>query len=365
MKVFATLATILGVAYATPNAQIHPSGHMGSMQSNLNQQHSNVMPNMRVSAQRYKGQTSPNQYHLQDKLGNFEYAYANQDSQKMEKGNDMSVRGRYAYVMSDGVLRRVEYIADNKGFHVLQDTADNSKAQDRTKRSVEPDLVQTRMTSAMESTSLRDNSMANPNMYNAMMGQDMSSNMMQRDGMDRMSSDRAMYSMKGLSNNMMGRNMMSSNMRGQSIYSDMMGHDQSSNMMGHEMSANMMGRDDMSSNMLNQKVMGRNMMSSNMKGQNIYSNMMGHDQSSNMMGRQMSANMMGRQDMTNSMMNTNMMGRNMYSGLEGRGMHSMIGLMNAYTNNVNQLPLGQRNTMSQRMAIEQMPRLAGASNQLF
>merc|ERR1712133_148971 len=104
--------------------------------------------------------------------------------------------------------------------------------------------------------------------------------------------------------------------------------------------------------MLNQKVMGRNMMSSNMKGQNIYSNMMGH---------QMSANMMGRQDMTNSMMNTNMMGRNMYSGLEGRGMHSMIGLMNAYTNNVNQLPLGQRNTMSQRMAIEQMPRLAGAS----
>jgi len=385
MKVFATLATILGVAYATPDAQIHSLGQMGSMQSNLNQQHSNAMPKMRMSVQSYQGQTSPNQYHLQDKLGNFEYAYANQDSQKMEKGNNMSVRGRYAYVMSNGVLRRVEYIADNNGFHVLQDNADNSKAQDRTKRSVEPDLIQTRMTSAMDSTSLRDNSMANPNMYNAMMGQDMSSNMMQRDGMERMSSDRAMYSMKGLSNNMMGRNMMSSNMRGQNIYSNMMGRDQSSNMMGHEMSANLMGRDDMSTNMLNQNMMGQQgmsasmmntnmmgrVMSSNMRGQNIYSDMMGHDQSSNMMGRQISANMMnqnmmGRQDMTSSMMNTNMMGHNMYSGPEGQGMHhSMSGQMNTYTNDVNQLPLGQRNTMSQRMEIEQIPRLTGASHQLF
>merc|ERR1712142_268262 len=117
-----------------------------------------------------------------------------------------------------------------------------------------------------------------------------------------MSSDRAMYGMKGLSQNMMGRNMMSSNMRGQSIYSNMMGHDQSSNMMGH----------------------------------------------------QMSSNMMGPHDMTSSMMDTNMMGRN-----QGRGMHSMSGQMNAYTNNVNQLPLGQRNTMSQRMEIEQSNQVTG------
>merc|ERR1711915_465938 len=113
------------------------------------------------------------------------------------------------------------------------------------------------------------------------------------------------------------------------------------------------------------KGLSNNMMSSNMRGQNIYSNMMGRDQSSNMMGRQMSANMMGRDDMTSSMMNTNMMGHNMYSGLEGRGMHSMVSQMNAYTDNVNQPPLGQRNTMSQRMAIEQIPRLTGASHQLF
>merc|ERR1712142_1231051 len=126
---------------------------------------------MRISAQSYQGRTSPNQYHLQDKLGNFEYAYANQDSEKMEKGNDMSVRGRYAYIMSDGVLRRVEYIANNNGFHILQDNADNSRAQDRMKRSVEPDMVQTRMTSFMDSTFLRDDSMVNPKMNNAMKGQ--------------------------------------------------------------------------------------------------------------------------------------------------------------------------------------------------
>merc|ERR1711951_19868 len=100
-------------------------------------------------------------------------------------------------------------------------------------------------------------------------------------------------------------------------------------MVGRQMSSNMMGRDDMSKNMMSQ-------------------------------------NMMGRQDMTSSMMNTNMMGGNMYSGPEGQGMHhSMSGQMNTYTNDVNQLPLGQRNTMSQRMEIEQIPRLTGASHQLF
>merc|ERR1711974_417919 len=120
MGVFATLTTILGVAYATPNAQIQQSGQMGPLRSAL-QQHNvmpsstdNVMPNMRMSTS-YQAQTgpTPNQYHLQDKFGNFEYAWKNQDSEKMEKGNDMSVRGRYAYIMSDGKQRRVEYIADN------------------------------------------------------------------------------------------------------------------------------------------------------------------------------------------------------------------------------------------------------------
>merc|ERR1711962_355235 len=108
----------------------------------------------------------PNQYFLQDKFGNYAYAYANQNSEKMEKGDQNSVKGHYAYIMSNGQKRRVDYIADNQGFHVIRDDADNAG---RFKRSVEPDLIQTKMTSYMDSSSLRDdsrdmNGMMSPNM---------------------------------------------------------------------------------------------------------------------------------------------------------------------------------------------------------
>merc|ERR1711962_1452280 len=216
MKVFATLATILGVAYATPEAD----AQMGSMGSGP-QQHNNVvrmsavnvMPNMKLRLSTpYQALTGPTQYHLQDEFGNFEYAYANQESKKMEKGNDMSVRGQYAYIMSDGVLRRVDYIADNDGFHILQDNADSSRSQDRIKRSVQPDLIQTRMTSFMDSSSIRDNFMVNPNMFN-MMSRDMALNSkMQRQQMKDMSSNRNMYNMMDRSSSMMGQDMMGRNM---------------------------------------------------------------------------------------------------------------------------------------------------------
>merc|ERR1712029_990518 len=169
----------------------------------------NVMSNVRTASP-YQAQAGPRQYHLQDEFGNFEYAYANKDSEKIEKGNDMSVRGRYAYT---------------------------SKSQGRIKRSVKPDVLQTRMTSFMDSSSLRDNSRTNPNVYN-MMGQDMSNNM-QRDRMNQMSSQRNMYGMMDRSsnmrdNNMMGRNimnekMMGLNIMGQNMYSNIMGRDMSSN----------------------------------------------------------------------------------------------------------------------------------------
>merc|ERR1711875_198248 len=113
---------------------------------------------LRMSPMRtmYRDQAmGPNQYFLQDKFGNYAYAYANQNSEKMEKGDQNSVKGHYAYIMSNGQKRRVEYIADNQGFHVIRDDADNAG---RFKRSVEPDLIQTKMTSYMDSSSLRDDS---------------------------------------------------------------------------------------------------------------------------------------------------------------------------------------------------------------
>jgi len=323
---------------------------MGSMRSGP-QQHNNVvrmsavnvMPNMKLRLSTpYQALTGPTQYHLQDEFGNFEYAYANQESQKMEKGNDMAVRGQYAYIMSDGVLRRVDYLADNYGFHVLQDNADSSRSQDRIKRSVEPDLIQTRMTSFMDSSSLRDDSMVNPNMYN-MMGRDVSSNMMQRQQMNDMSANRNMYNMMDRSSNILGQEMAGRNMMDKNM-----------------MNENMMGQNMVNENMMGHNMMGRNMMNNNMMGQDRYNNMMGRDMSSNMMNR----NMMG-QDM-HSMMNKNVMGKNIYSNMMGRDMSSnMMGRrMNAYGNDVNSLPLGQRNTMSQRMEIEQISQNV-ASNRFF
>merc|ERR1719150_764789 len=100
----------------------------------------------------YRDQTmAPNQYFLQDKFGNYAYAFANQNSEKMEEGDQNSVKGHYAYIMSNGQRRRVDYVADNQGFHVIRDDA-------RIKRSAEPDLMQTQMTSIMDSSSLRDDS---------------------------------------------------------------------------------------------------------------------------------------------------------------------------------------------------------------
>merc|ERR1712142_657427 len=258
-------------------------GRSGLQRQNNVMHNSAVVPNMKMRLSTpYQAHTGPSQYHLQDEFGNFEYAYANQESKKMEKGNDMSVRGQYAYIMSDGMLRRVDYIADNSGFHILQDNADSSRSQERIKRSVEPELIQTRMTSFMDSSSLRDDSNVNPNMYN-MMGRDMSSNnMMRRHQMKDMSSNHNMYGM------------MDSNM----------------------MNENIMGR-----NMMNNNMMNRNMMGQDMRNM-MYENM-AHDMSTNMMGQEMSSNVMGNR-------------------------------MNTYSND-NSLPLGQRNSMSQRMQIEQIP----------
>merc|ERR1712121_230891 len=205
------------------------------------------------------GFTGPNQYFVKDNFGNYVYSYNDQQSEKSEEGNNQSIKGQYAYIMSNGVKRRGEYIADNNGFHVIRDNADPA----RIKRSTEPDLLQTRMTSVMDSSPLRDDASDMYRMSN-MMGRDMSSNM-----------DRNMIDVE------------------QQRYSNMMGR-------------NMMGQDTMGRNMMGQDTMGRNMM-----GRNIYNVMSNRGMTSdvsNRMGQQMNSNMMGR-DMPMNMMSRNMMGQ--------------------------------------------------------
>merc|ERR1711973_376603 len=190
----------------------------------------------------YSTDMGPNQYFLQDKFGNYAYAYANQNSEKMEKGDQNSVKGHYAYIMSNGQKRRVEYIADNQGFHVIRDDADNAG---RFKRSVEPDLIQTKMTSYMDSSSLRDDSRD--------MNRMMSPNMMYRNNQ----MGRNMYMNNDMPSQMVNRNIMSQDMYTNMMNRNMMGQDMSNNMMNR----NMMGQ-DMSSNMM--KHNSRDMMSNNM-----------------------------------------------------------------------------------------------------
>merc|ERR1712168_1759312 len=109
------------------------------------------MSNMR-DEHRQNQAFGPNQYFVKDDFGNYVYSYNDQQSEKSEENNGKFIKGHYAYIMSNGVKRRVEYIADNNGFHIIRDNADPA----RIKRSSEPDLVQTQMTSAMDSSMRND-----------------------------------------------------------------------------------------------------------------------------------------------------------------------------------------------------------------
>merc|ERR1719402_2120057 len=183
-----------------------------------------------------KGFSAPNQYFVKDDLGNYVYSYNDQQSEKSEEGNAQSIKGQYAYIMSNGVKRKVEYVADNNGFHIIRDNADPA----RIKRSTQPDLLQTRMTSVMDSASLRDDAQDMYIMSN-IMGRDMTSHM-----------DR--------------------NMREEQMYSNLMGQD--------TMGRNIMGQDSMGRNMMGQDTMGHNMMDQDSMGRNMGQDTMGH----NMMG---------------------------------------------------------------------------------
>merc|ERR1719175_143447 len=160
----------------------------------------------------------PNQYIKKDNMGNYVFAYDDQLTKRKEEGNNHGgVKGQYTYTMPNGLQRQVEFVADNNGFHV-RDNADPA----RIKRSSKPDLVQTKMTSVLDS-SLRDD------------GRDMlrMSNMMETErDINTMGLDQQRYS-----NIMLGKNMM-----GQ----DIMGH-------------NMMSKDNMGRNMIRQGNMGQDM----------------------------------------------------------------------------------------------------------
>merc|ERR1712055_596060 len=145
---------------------------MTSNMINGNMMGQEMRSNMRDMHRQNQAIATPNQYMVKDDFGNYAYSYNDQQSEKSEQGNNQSIKGQYAYIMSNGIKRRVEYIADNDGFHIIRDNADPA----RIKRSVKPDFIQTRMQSLMGSSSLRDD--AN-DMYrmSSIMGREMPSSM--------------------------------------------------------------------------------------------------------------------------------------------------------------------------------------------
>merc|ERR1711973_92269 len=356
MKAFTTLATLLGVTYASPIQPIQYGStglqHSGiSVMTNqkmhpMSNQHMTMSTNpmMKVAAEMPQPVVNPNQYHLKDNLGNYAFGYSTQNSEMAEEGNAQLKKGHFANIMADGKMRRVDYIADNQGFHILRDTADNTGKyiKREAETSVEPDLISTRMTSYMDSSSLRnDNNMHQ--MSNNQMGRDMSSSMKQRNNQLTSNMYRA--------NNMMGLDMSSMNLLGRDMSSlNRMGNAKSSmnNILGNNLSTmNMMGRDMSFMNMMGHDISSRN----NMMGQGL-DNMMGRDMSSrnNVIGRDMLSrnNMMGRDMSTNQMsqeMSSNLMGRDMYSNQ----------MLSSNTMGLDMNRMAPSNTMSQRMQIETMP----------
>merc|ERR1712029_357030 len=394
MKVFATLATLLGASTATPlfQNQLHGSNDMRLNQHSMHSvmkpsmgrsidsqmsQHDNADRRMDMSRQmsnvrdmyrdnqdmtnnlmnrnrmgqdmmdrNMMGQErrsdmrdmqrpnqafTPNQYMVKDDFGNYAYSYNGQESEKSEERNGQSIKGQYTYIMANGVKRRVEYIADNNGFHIIRDNADPA----RIKRSTEPDLIQTRMTSVMDSSSLRDDA---SNMYRMsnMMGRDMTSSM-----------DRNMMGRDSFNRNILGQDAMGRNMIGQ----DTMGR----NMIGqYNMGRSMMGQDTIERNIHN--IMSNKGMTSdvsNMMGRdmNMMSrNMMGQDRNSQMMGR----NMLGHHDMTPNTIYTNKMGQDMLDMSKNRVSSNMMNSHELSSDSlINHGLLGQR--MMQKMEIEHVP----------
>merc|ERR1712226_1094595 len=305
---------------------------------------------------------APKQFFMQDDFGNYHYGYATQDSERSEESNGQTVKGHYTYIMADGQKRRVDYIADNQGFHILRDDADmTNRIKREAEAAVEPDLIRTRMTAVMDSTSLMDD---NQDMHstNNLMGRDMTStnNMMLRNKLNNQMSSN-MYRSSDLMNqgsnlmgsdmstNMMGHNI-GKNMIGQNMYSKMLSHDMSSNMMGRNVDNTLMGH-GMSSNMMGHN-MNQHTMGNTMIGQAaipMSSNMM-NDMPSNIISQRKDNTMIGHsmdQSLYNNMMGRDMVGQDMSSRMMGRDMNRMSPV----------------NMMSQRMQIEQVP--AESFNQFY
>jgi len=375
MKAFVTISALLGITYANPIQHVQ-YGSTGLR--NINQHSSDMMINKdmlpmanQIMTQRAvpimgvvwdmpKPVVNPNQYLEKDNFGNYAFGYSTQNSEMSEVGNAQSKKGHFANIMADGKLRRVDYVADNQGFHILRDTADKTgryiKREAEAEPLVQPDLIRTRMTSYMDSSSLRDDEKESHSRFNNIMSREMTSSAMPRN--NQMS---AMYRSSDMMNQGMSSNMMNqgmpSIMMGQDLTSNVMGRDMTANMMDQRMSNQMMGR-GMSNNM-----MGHDMTFSNI-GRDMSTNLMNLNRNMPMMGQTLYTNKMSQRDMVSNLRNPSLLRSDMSAdlmerGVMGQGVYSNI-MDNRNEMMSSNLVMGRNqmtplNRMSQRMQIETMP----------
>jgi len=375
MKAFATISALLGITYANPIQHVQ-YGSTGLR--NINQHSSDMMinkdmlpmanqimtqravPIMGVVGDMPKPVVNPNQYLEKDNFGNYAFGYSTQNSEMSEVGNAQSKKGHFANIMADGKLRRVDYVADNQGFHILRDTADKTgryiKREAEAEPLVQPDLIRTRMTSYMDSSSLRDDEKESHSRFNNIMSREMTSSAMPRN--NQMS---AMYR----SSNMMNQGM-SSNLMNQGMPAIMIGRDLTSNVMGHEMTSNMM--DQRMSNQMMGRGMSNNMMGHDMTfsniGRDMSTNLMNLNRNMPMMGQTLYTNKMSQRDMVSNLRNPSLLRSDMSADLMERGVMGQDVYSNVMDNRNSMMSsnivMGRNqmtplSRMSQKMQIETMP----------
>merc|ERR1719270_2378933 len=123
------------------------------MSSNMRSNNMMGMDRQMYNNDQQQQQFGIDQYYKRDDFGNYAYGYANGNSEKYEVGNPQGgVKGHYMYVDSNGLNRRVEYIADDQGFRIV------GKDGERFKREADAEPTM-RMTSVMDSRSMMDDDM--------------------------------------------------------------------------------------------------------------------------------------------------------------------------------------------------------------
>merc|ERR1712142_1076786 len=264
------------------------------------------------------------QYYKRDDFGNYAYGYSNGVLEKFETGNPRSgVKGHYMYVDSNGLNQKVEYVADDQGFRIVNDK------HNRFTRSI-PEM-------SMTSSYLMDDDMHQMQHGMYRNGMSLNNNRRMFDNVmsgNRQMSDRQMYDGQMYDGQMFDRQMAGRQMTGRQMVDRQMANRQ------------MAGRQMVDGQMFDREMSRDNMMYGNMMNDNMNNR---HMSDRRMFDREMSAG--------------NVMNGNRLFGMYN--MDSAFDKMNMDNMRIGDGVLGEQSTLSQRMEIERIPNTMVAYSRRF